>query len=123
MSIRNANMLISDGVSLDQTGPATRADGYYGFADGLHTVGFYLKNFKGRIFVDASISDNPGATDWFPIALDGSLEFMDFNNPTTKIETFNIIGNFVYLRARIQRSQLGETIDRLGICERVTLSL
>ena len=44
MSMRSTNMLVANG-QLDQTGLATRADGYYGFADGLQTVGFYLKNF------------------------------------------------------------------------------
>ena len=39
------NMLLGTG-DLDQTGLATRADGYYGYAGGLHTIGFNLKNFK-----------------------------------------------------------------------------
>ena len=39
MSMRNQNMLLANG-SLDQTGLAIRADGYYGYADGMHTVGF-----------------------------------------------------------------------------------
>ena len=50
MSMRNSNMLVADG-NLDQTGPATRADGYYGFADGMHTIAFYLKGFKDFVFV------------------------------------------------------------------------
>lgn len=121
MSMRTANMLIPDG-NLDQTGPATRADGYYGFADGLQTVGFYLKNFKGRIYVDATLSDNPGANDWFPIAL-SDTDFVDFDSAQTGIETFNIVGNFVYLRAKIRRSHLGQPVSDLGTCERVVLSL
>ena len=39
MSIRVQNMFIPNG-NLDQTGPATRADGYYGFSNGFHTVAF-----------------------------------------------------------------------------------
>lgn len=121
MSIRNQNMLLDNG-ELDQTGSATRADGYFGFADGLHTVGFYLKNFIGRIYVDAALSDNPGETDWFPIALT-NLDFADFTSATTQIETFNIIGNFVYLRARIVRSHLGVPVANLGMCEKVVVNL
>jgi len=121
MSMRNSNMLVADG-QLDQDGPATRADGYYGFADGMHTVGFYLKNFVGRIYVDATLSDNPGSADWFPIAL-AATDFVDFDTAQTGIETFNIVGNFVYLRAKIRRSHLGKPIDDLGTCERVVLSL
>jgi len=121
MSIRNSNMLVADG-QLDQTGPATRADGYYGFADGLQTVGFYLKNFIGRIYIDATLSDNPGNDDWFPIAL-GNVDFVDFDSAQTGVETFNIVGNFVYLRAKVRRSYLGRPISDLGTCDRVVLSL
>jgi hypothetical protein len=121
MSMRNSNILVADG-QLDQTGPATRADGYYGFADGLQTVGFYLKNFIGRIYVDATLSDNPGADDWFPIAL-SNTDFVDFESAQTGIETFNIVGNFVYLRAKVRRSYLGRPVSNLGTCDRVVLSL
>jgi len=121
MSIRNSNMLVADG-QLDQTGPATRADGYYGFANGLHTIGFYVNNFRGRVYIDATISDNPQERDWFPIGL-GTTEYYDFEEPSTRVETFNIVGNFVYLRARIKRSHLGQPVSALGTCERVVLSL
>ena len=121
MSMRNSNMMVANG-NLDQVGLATRADGYYGFADGLHTVAFYLKNFKGKLFIEASISDNPQERDWFPIGL-GNTEFYDFEEPSTRVETFNIVGNFVYLRARIKRSHLGQPVSALGTCERVVLSL
>ncbi len=121
MSMRNTNMLVGNG-SLDQTGGATRADGYYGFADGMQTVAFYVKNFRGRVFIEASVSDNPTEADWFPIGL-SNLSHYDFEEPATRVETFNIVGNFVYLRARIQRSHLGLPVTDLGNCERVVLSL
>jgi hypothetical protein len=123
MSMRNTNMLVSDGLSLDQTGLACRADGYYGFADGMHTIGFYLRNFKGRLMVEASLSDDPAESDWFPIGLGHGSEYFSVDTASTKVETFNIVGNFVYLRAKIMRSHLNQTIDQLGTCERVTLSL
>lgn len=115
-------MLLGNG-QLDQVGLATRADGYYGYAGGLHTVGFYLKNFKGRLFVDATLSDNPQESDWFPISLSDTTDFVEYDNATTGVETFNIIGNFVYLRAKFTRSYLGQSVGILGTCERVTLSL
>lgn len=122
MSMRSTNMLVGNG-SLDQIGAATRADGYYGFADGLQTVGFYLNNFRGRLYIDASLSDNPGDNDWFPIALGNATDFADYDSATTGIETFNVVGNFVYLRAKTVRSHLGLPVGDLGNCERVTLSL
>ena len=74
------------------------------------------------VYVDATLSDNPGTADWFPIAL-GATDFVDFESAQTGIETFNIVGNFVYLRAKIKRSHLGRPVSDLGTCERVVLSL
>ena len=116
------NMLLSSN-DLDQIGQAIRADGYYGYAGGMHTVGFYLKNFKGRLLVDATLSDNPRESDWFPIGLGSGTIWHNVIGPESKIESFNIVGNFVYLRAKIQRSHLGQPAVELGVCERVTLSL
>jgi len=122
MSMRTSNMLIPNG-NLDQTGPATRADGYYGFADGMHTVAFYLKNFRGRLLIEATLSDDPRESDWFPIGLGNGVPYFSVDTAETKVETFNIVGNFVYLRAKIERSYLNLTPDQLGTCERVVLSL
>jgi hypothetical protein len=122
MSMRNSNMMIADG-NLDQTGPATRADGYYGFADGMHTVAFYLKNFKGNLILEASLSDAPRESDWFPVGIGYNTDFYQVETPETRVEAFNIVGNFVFLRAKIQRSHLGEPASALGTCERVVLSL
>ena len=122
MSMRNSNMMIADG-NLNQTGPATRADGYYGFADGMHTVAFYLKNFKGNLYIEATLSDEPRESDWFPIGIGANTTFYQVETPETRVETFNIVGNFVYLRAKIQRSHLGQPASALGTCERVVLSL
>ena len=122
MSMRNSNMMIADG-NLNQTGPATRADGYYGFADGMHTVAFYLKNFKGNLYIEATLSDEPRESDWFPIGIGANTTFYQVETPETRVESFNIVGNFVYLRAKIQRSHLGQPASALGTCERVVLSL
>jgi hypothetical protein len=122
MSMRNSNMMIADG-NLNQTGPATRADGYYGFADGMHTVAFYLKNFKGNLYIEASLSDEPKESDWFPVGIGANTDFYQVETPETRVEAFNIVGNFVFLRAKIQRSHLGQPVSALGTCERVVLSL
>lgn len=119
--IRTANMLVGKSV-LDQTGSATRADGYYGFADGLHTIAFYLKSFRGRLYLDATVSDDPKDTDWFAIKLEGD-DYVDVATETTGIKNYNVVGNYVFLRARIERSHLGGIAAEYGICERVVLSL
>lgn len=118
MSGRLANLLIDNG-ELDQTGAAVRGDGYYRLADGFHTVAYYLRNFRGRIFLEAALSDEPTESDWFQLDLDTS----EFESATTGIQAFNVTGNYVYLRARIERSYLGLPLHTLGHCERAVLSL
>lgn len=114
-------MLVGVNV-LDQTGAATRADGYYGFSDGLHTIAYYLKEFRGRLFLDGTLSDDPKENDWFTVQLDGA-DYVSVDTATTEIKDYNVVGNFVFLRARIQRSHLGVIASEYGICERVVLSL
>lgn len=118
MSMRLTNMLIDNG-NQDQTGRATRGDGYYRLGDGFHTVAYYLRGFRGRIILEATLSDDPNEDDWFDIDLSES----EFATATTGIKAFNVTGNYVYLRARIERSYLGLTSNVLGHCERVVLSL
>jgi hypothetical protein len=115
--------MLIDNAQLDQVGPPVRADGYYGYAGGMHTVAFYLKNFKGNLIIEASLSDNPQEQDWFKIGLGNGTDFYSVDGPETKVESFNIVGNFVYLRARIHRSHLGLSVPQVGTCERVVLSL
>lgn len=118
MSMRLTNMLIDNG-SLDQTGAATRGDGYYRLGDGFHTVAYYLRGFRGRIGLEATLSDDPTNDDWFELPLSED----EFSTATTGIKAFNVTGNYVYLRARIERSYLGLPNNVLGHCERVVLSL
>lgn len=118
MSGRLTNMLADNG-EIDQIGAAARGDGYYRLADGFHTVAYYLRNFRGRIGLEATLSDDPTESDWFSVPLDQE----EFPTVTTGIQAFNVTGNYVYLRARIDRSYLGLPLNVLGHCERVLLSL
>ena len=117
--MRLTNMLIDNG-SLDQTGRAVRGDGYYRLGDGFHTVAYYLRGFRGRIVLEATLSDDPTEDDWFDLELSGESEF---STATTGIQAFNITGNYVYLRAKVERSYLGLPSNVLGHCERAVLSL
>lgn len=109
MSRSSVVMLSSTQGHLDVVGDRVKADGWYGFTDGLHTVAIKAVNFKGRIYFEASIAQDPIAGDWFPIQVDG-LDFMEF--PAIGATNFsgtvgkNIIGGFTWLRAKIDRSYL-----------------
>ena len=101
-------------VNLNLTGDKIRADGYFGYKDGLHTVTFHIEDFTGRIFLEATLESNPAETDWFSLFLDGSKAYTEYpidpNNPSsgnngdTMVDAFTFQGNFLYIRARMDRS-------------------
>lgn len=105
------------------TGDKFKGDGYYGHGDGLHTVSWSLNGFTGTIKIQGSLSDTPGANDWFDLRL-GSSTLGGFGVDTTgaaldssvtsvayAIETnnfsFNFKGNIVWVRAVIENFSAG----------------
>ena len=111
-------MLEDTALELSVTGEKIRADGWFGNKDGLHSVAFYLSNFTGRIFLDASLETEPTSSDWFSIFLDGGNAFieypLDFLNPTgtqgdTKVDAVTFQGNFLWLRIRIDKTYIVPT--------------
>jgi hypothetical protein len=101
---------------LSVTGPAVRADSFYGFPEGTHTVSFSMQNFIGRIWLEAALAAEPTDEDWFPISLTIDAPYLEFDNETsTKAYTFE--GNFTFLRARLDRSYvypIPETNDEIA---------
>ncbi len=100
-------LILSDtGIELNVTGDKFKADGFAG-GDGLHTVGIYLTAFIGRVFIQGSLAITPLSTDWFNIVLDGeALSFLQFDTATDGLQVKNFTGNFVWVRAKIDRSYL-----------------
>ncbi|WEM33286.1 hypothetical protein EJP02_225 [Escherichia phage EJP2] len=98
------------------------AGGYYGSTTGLHTIAFTLRQFVGRIYVEATLSSNPEEADWFPIKFTEScryyMEFTDtriydenrdnFIEESGATGTFaeTLVGNFTYLRVGIERNYI-----------------
>ena len=113
---RTSTLLLSDCSEFwNKTGDAVRADGWYGHADGLHTISIYVNRFIGRIFFEASIAEKPEESDWFPIQLDGFTdEFIEYprvsanepNGGETSVIGVNFTANVTWLRARMDRSYL-----------------
>ena len=75
-----------------------KADGYYGNADGLHTVAYICSDdFVGTIKMQGSLATDPGANDWFDI---DDTEVGDGSSVVST--TFkNFTGNFVWLRSSV----------------------
>lgn len=96
-------------------GLPVRAAGYYGSGMNLHTLAIYLNNFSGRIYVDATLAANPTDEDWFPVNLNGYISYLEYaydnlaplgEGGTSGTESLSFDGNFVFLRARMDRGDL-----------------
>ena len=115
MSKQSVVMLGDTFIELNVTGDKIRADAWFGLKDGLHTVTFHLEDFTGRVFIEASLESDPQDNDWFPVFLNGAKSFMEYPldslAPTgisgdTFVDAYTFQGNFLYLRAGIDRSDV-----------------
>jgi|TARA_B110000908_G_C10212269_1_gene430859 hypothetical protein len=97
--------VLTNKPELTYTSEKVKGDGYYGYADGLHTMSFHYKNFTGRISVQATIVEEPTETDWFMIGLQTETDYTEVTNASGTVgSTFQ--GNFVWLRVKIDRDYL-----------------
>lgn len=119
------------------TSDKVRCDGWYGYVDGCHTVAIYMHNFKGRVWIEASLASEPTEEDWFPIHLNGETPYASYprnpKKPTgqlgdTGVDAFNFTANVVWLRARLDRSHLmpkpatQEQLAQLGEVSKILLN-
>ena len=73
-----------------------KADGYYGNADGLHTVAYICSDdFVGTIKMQGSLATDPGSADWFDI--DGTSVGDGSSVVATTYKNFT--GNFIWVRS------------------------
>jgi hypothetical protein len=103
MSIDSTIILTNQDV-MSYNGDKFRGDGYYGYNDGLNTVSIQVTNFIGRIYVQASIVEEPTSTDWFDIDLTLTTPYLEYANQTTETKGVTFTGNFVWLRGVVDRS-------------------
>lgn len=112
------------------TGEAVRADSWWGYTDGLHTVSVKHTNFKGFFRLEGTLSTTPTECDWFPIYLNNGnsvcpdVEFLY----ETGIQAYTFLGNFVFLRAVMSRENLDPVPDQiviqtLGTIDKVLLAM
>ena len=81
-----------DSTSSTVTGTKFKGDGYYGRADGFHTVQYNVAGFNGTIKMQGTLATDPAEADYFDI--DGT-ESMG----TEGSYFYNFTGNFVWVRA------------------------
>jgi hypothetical protein len=100
-----------------------KADSYYGYVDGHHTIQLVYNNYIGRLKIQASLSLNPAETDWFDIqdtTVYGSVTdqttgynpagYIQFNanDPANGSQAYSVTGNFAYIRVKMDRSHIGD---------------
>lgn len=138
MSKTSIQMLPNTSGKLNYDGDAIRADGWYGFTDGLHTIAIYIVNFTGRIVIEASLADSPTDDDWFPVQINGT-DYMQFPKDPTRPTGqrgsgdsatigLNVIGNYTWMRARVDRTYFDyaptsqDEIATLGYVDHILLN-
>ena len=80
-----------DSTSVTVTGTKYKGDGYYGRADGFHTVQYNVAEFNGTIKMQGTLAITPAETDYFDIA---GTEEVGTDGTYFK----NFTGNFVWVR-------------------------
>ncbi len=121
MAIRKSVLMMSNtNTQWNVIGEPVRADAYYGYTDGLHTVQVVYQNLVGGFGIQATLALDPKPEDWFWIKLNptGSLTapFLTFpidplapsgaNGGDTGSMALTFIGNFVFLRAVVTRDYI-----------------
>lgn len=80
-----------DSTTESRTSEKYKGDGYYGRADGFHTVQYNLSGFNGTIKMQGTLAVTPTADDWFDIT--NTSETGSDGNYFK-----NFTGNFVWVR-------------------------
>lgn len=122
MSVRKSILMMTNtGTNWNLVGEPVRADAYYGYTDGIHTVQLIYQNFIGGFGLQGTLAINPQPEDWFWINIGCGCEdpFIKFpqnpysptgeNGGDTGSYATTFIGNFVYLRAVISRDYISPT--------------
>lgn len=97
------------------TGEKFKGDGYYGRSDGFHTVQINISGFIGRIEMQGTLAIDPSESDWFTVELgtgtmsidttgalsEQNITFVEYESSTTNNKSYNFVGNYVWVRAKI----------------------
>ena len=91
-----------DGSSQDFYSDAVPASNYYGGQGALQTITYRLQNVIARITMQATLNDQVEQAHWFDIDTYGNGV-----DPVTETHPVSVVGNFVWLRARVESFDAG----------------
>ena len=81
-----------------------KGDGYYGSADGLHTITYTVTpNFSGSLSMQATFATSPTDSDWFTVNNSTVTYTFPVVPAITTTNYVNFTGNFVWVRAVVRR--------------------
>jgi hypothetical protein len=98
-----------DGSSQDWFSDAVKAADYYRGRGGVQTMGFSVTGFQGTITIEATLDMDPDSAAWF-----NTLVYGDASTVTTQNISESVVGNFTWLRARVEHFESG-TINTLTV--------
>jgi hypothetical protein len=82
-----------------------KGDGYFSNSGGFHTVTYTVTpNFAGTLTVQATLATDPVEADWFNVTGSAVTYTSPIVPATTTTNYVNFTGNFVWVRAFVQRS-------------------
>jgi len=110
----SSTIILTNKPEMSYTGDKARGDGFYGYSDGLHTVSFHVNSFTGRIWLQATLLEMPTEADWFNIALTTSSEYLQIDADSKTLGA-SFTGNFVYVRAMVDRTYLVDQSYAVGL--------
>jgi len=112
----SVTLLGSTTTQINVVGIQQKGAGYSNSIGCNHTVSISVVNFIGRIYIQGSLASQPGPTDWFSIPLVGDTPFVQFpqnpaaptgsGNGDTGVVAFSFSGNYIWLRAIVDRTYL-----------------
>ena len=111
---RTSTILLEDTIQqVNVVGEKVQGAAFHGISTGNHTIAITNQNFTGRLFVEASLAEDPKEEDWFIIDINPTSTDL-FIEYTTSSGVFlvNFTGNYIWLRARINRDHLSNPEDQ-----------
>lgn len=102
----SVEILGNTGSEMNKTGEKVKADSYYGYTDGIHTVSVNYTAFRGTLKLQGTLTLNPTEADWFTIR--EITKPVSGTTGVTLSEAYTFTGNYVYLRVIMDRSAIGD---------------
>jgi len=98
-----------DGSSSSFNSDKVKGDGYYGFADGVHTIQTRVTSLVATVKIQATLATDPASTDWVDIS---SVVTSDGSTAVTNSYFTNFTGNYTWIRIAVSDFTAG-TINNI----------